>query len=150
MIIIGTITSGADWISSRLEAAPTLQASPVGVVGWHHEMKIWLDENGKIELQAGVVMPDHFHMVFERRETPFSEVMYSLKGYAAKKYDASVFKWGTYFYVGAASSRDHIRGFLAIKKAPAAVKAAGAFRFIGYTVNTAYSSKIRHPPKLYT
>ena len=45
----------------------------------------WLDDNGHIELQAAVVMPDHFHMVAGRKEKSLSGVMHSLKGFSAKR-----------------------------------------------------------------
>lgn len=46
---------------------------------------LWLDENERITLEAGVVMPDHFHMVAGCKDKSLSTVMHSLKGYSAKR-----------------------------------------------------------------
>ncbi|WP_319522557.1 transposase [uncultured Desulfosarcina sp.] len=55
----------------------------------------WLGENGQIELHAGVVMPDHFHVVARRKENPLSKVMHSLKGYSAKHVNAALGRSGS-------------------------------------------------------
>ncbi len=60
----------------------------------------WLDENGKINLEAGVVMPDHFHMVARRKKKPLAEVMQSLKGYSAKQINAACGRSGAVWQRG--------------------------------------------------
>jgi REP element-mobilizing transposase RayT len=60
----------------------------------------WLDENGQIELLAGVVMPDHFHMVAERTEKNLSKVMQSLKGFSARNINAALGRRGTVWQRG--------------------------------------------------
>ena len=45
----------------------------------------WLEERGKIRLEAAVVMPDHLHFVAELCDGNLSMVMQSLKGYSARK-----------------------------------------------------------------
>ena len=54
----------------------------------------WMDEKERIKLEAGVVMPDHFHMVAGRKEGPLSEVMHSLKSYSAKRINAVLGRLG--------------------------------------------------------
>ena len=45
----------------------------------------WLEEQGKIFLDAAVVMPDHLHIVMGLRKGSLAEVMRSFKGYTAYK-----------------------------------------------------------------
>jgi REP element-mobilizing transposase RayT len=45
----------------------------------------WLEEQGKIILDAAVVMPDHLHIVMGLRKGSLAEVMRSFKGYTAYK-----------------------------------------------------------------
>ena len=45
----------------------------------------WLDEQGRIALEAAVVMPDHLHFVAELRSDNLSKLMQSLKGYTSRK-----------------------------------------------------------------
>jgi len=45
----------------------------------------WLEQQGKIILDAAVVMPDHLHIVMGLRKGSLSEVMRSFKGYTAYK-----------------------------------------------------------------
>jgi len=45
----------------------------------------WLEEQGRICLEAAVVMPDHFHFVAELSDGNSSVLMQSLKGYSARK-----------------------------------------------------------------
>ena len=49
------------------------------------ESLLWLEEQGKIILDAAVVMPDHLHIVMGLRKGSLSEVMRSFKGYTAYK-----------------------------------------------------------------
>ncbi|MCB2148817.1 MAG: transposase [Deltaproteobacteria bacterium] len=51
----------------------------------------WLAKSNRIILEAGVIMPDHFHMVVRLGESALSEVMHSLKGYSAKHINQA---WG--------------------------------------------------------
>jgi REP element-mobilizing transposase RayT len=60
----------------------------------------WLDENGRIELQSGMVMPDHFHMVAGRKEMPLSAVIHSLKSYSAKRINAAFGRSGVVWQRG--------------------------------------------------
>ena len=60
----------------------------------------WLDENERITLEAGVVMPDHFHMVVRREDKSLSTVMHSLKGYSAKRINLACGRSGTVWQHG--------------------------------------------------
>jgi len=57
----------------------------------------WLEKNKRIILAAGVIMPDHFHMVARLGESPLSAVMHSLKGYSAKHINHACGRSGTVF-----------------------------------------------------
>jgi REP element-mobilizing transposase RayT len=46
---------------------------------------IWLEKQGKIILDAAVVMPDHLHFVAGLKSGSLAQVMRSLKSYTAKK-----------------------------------------------------------------
>jgi REP element-mobilizing transposase RayT len=60
----------------------------------------WMDEKERIKLEAGVVMPDHFHLVAGRKEQPLSEVIHSLKGYSAKRINAILGRSGRVWQSG--------------------------------------------------
>ena len=45
----------------------------------------WLEEKGKIILDAAVVMPDHLHFVASLKHGSLSQSMHSLKRYTAQK-----------------------------------------------------------------
>jgi REP element-mobilizing transposase RayT len=45
----------------------------------------WLEDHGKIILDAAVVMPDHLHFVAGLRHGSLSRTMHSLKSYTAQK-----------------------------------------------------------------
>jgi len=45
----------------------------------------WLEEQGRICLEAAVIMPDHLHFVAGLSDGNLSVVMQSLKGYSARK-----------------------------------------------------------------
>ena len=60
----------------------------------------WLDENRHVALQAGVVMPDHFHMVIERKEKSLSAVMHTLKGVSAKNINVALGRTGAVWQRG--------------------------------------------------
>ena len=46
---------------------------------------LWLEKQGKIIVDAAVVMPDHLHIVAALRKESLSTVMHSLKRYLARK-----------------------------------------------------------------
>ncbi len=60
----------------------------------------WMDQNGRIRLEVGVVMPDHVHLVAGRTEVPLSAVMHSLKGYSAKRINAALDRTGSVWQRG--------------------------------------------------
>jgi REP element-mobilizing transposase RayT len=45
----------------------------------------WLEDQGKIVLDAAVVMPDHLHFVAGLKAGSLSRIMHSLKSYTAQK-----------------------------------------------------------------
>ena len=45
----------------------------------------WLDREGRMELLAAVVMPDHFHFVAVLRQPSLHRLMHSLKSYSAQR-----------------------------------------------------------------
>ncbi len=61
-------------IFTRHEAAKTVLSS-----------LYWLDEQGRIGLEAAVVMPDHLHFVAELQSDSLSKLMQTLKGYTSRK-----------------------------------------------------------------
>ncbi len=48
----------------------------------------WLDEQGKVELIAAVIMPDHIHFVARLRNVTLPALMQSLKGFTSRKINA--------------------------------------------------------------
>lgn len=72
--VLTAITAGRQPLLKRPNAARSVLASMQ-----------WLDKNKRIILAAGVIMPDHFHMVARLGERALSAVMHSLKGYSAKR-----------------------------------------------------------------
>ena len=63
-----------------------------------------MDAKENIKLEAGVVMPDHFHMVAGRLEKALWKIMHSLKGYSAKRINAA---WGRSGMVWQRGYHDH-------------------------------------------
>jgi REP element-mobilizing transposase RayT len=45
----------------------------------------WLEKQGRIRLEAAVVMPDHLHFVAELCSGSLSELMQTLKGYTSRE-----------------------------------------------------------------
>jgi REP element-mobilizing transposase RayT len=45
----------------------------------------WLEDRGKIILDAAVVMPDHLHLVAGLKHGSLSRIMHSLKSYTAQE-----------------------------------------------------------------
>jgi REP element-mobilizing transposase RayT len=45
----------------------------------------WFDQQGRINLEAVVVMPDHLHFVAELRSDNLSKLMQTLKGYTSRR-----------------------------------------------------------------
>jgi REP-associated tyrosine transposase len=45
----------------------------------------WLDEKGRVDLLAAVVMPDHVHAVVVLKQGDLAEVMHSLKSFTANR-----------------------------------------------------------------
>ena len=48
----------------------------------------WLEQHGRIQRLAAVVMPDHMHAVFELRSADLPSIMHSLKSFSAKRVNA--------------------------------------------------------------
>lgn len=48
----------------------------------------WLDQAGKMILDAAVLMPDHLHVVFALKTGSLPQLMHSLKSYTAKQVKA--------------------------------------------------------------
>jgi REP element-mobilizing transposase RayT len=55
----------------------------------------WLDRNGKITLDAAVLMPDHLHFVAELRTDSLPKLMHSLKSYTAKQVNTLLNRQGS-------------------------------------------------------
>jgi REP element-mobilizing transposase RayT len=54
----------------------------------------WNDQEGRIILDAAVLMPDHLHFVAELKSTSLSKLMHSLKGFTAKRINALLIRQG--------------------------------------------------------
>ena len=54
----------------------------------------WCESQGKIALDAAVVMPDHLHFVMSLRSGSLAQLMHSLKGYTAYKVNGLLKKKG--------------------------------------------------------
>ncbi len=46
---------------------------------------LWLENQGKMDLEAAIIMPDHLHFVAELHMGTLAELMHSLKSYTARK-----------------------------------------------------------------
>jgi REP element-mobilizing transposase RayT len=58
---------------------------------------IWLEKQGKIILDAAVVMPDHLHFVAGLKNGSLAELMRSLKSYTAKKVNVILEREGPFW-----------------------------------------------------
>jgi REP element-mobilizing transposase RayT len=57
----------------------------------------WLETQGKIILDAAVVMPDHLHIVMGLKQGSLSQLMHSLKSYTAQKINFLLQKKGPFW-----------------------------------------------------
>lgn len=57
----------------------------------------WLEDRGKITLDAAVVMPDHLHFVAGLKHGTLSDTMHSLKSYTAQKINSLLQKAGPFW-----------------------------------------------------
>jgi putative transposase len=57
----------------------------------------WLEDQGKILLDAAVVMPDHLHFVAGLKQGSLSQSMHSLKSYTAQKINFLLQKEGPFW-----------------------------------------------------
>ena len=57
----------------------------------------WCEKQGKIVLDAAVVMPDHLHFVMSLHSGSLAQLMQSLKGYTAYKINELLIKKGTFW-----------------------------------------------------
>ena len=57
----------------------------------------WFEKEGKIILDAAVVMPDHVHIIAGLRQGSLAEFMRSFKGYTAYRINALMGKKGTFW-----------------------------------------------------
>jgi len=57
----------------------------------------WLEDRGKIILDAAVVMPDHLHFVAGLKNASLSSIMHSLKSYTAQKINSLLQKEGPFW-----------------------------------------------------
>jgi putative transposase len=48
----------------------------------------WLDQTGRIKLDAAIVMPDHVHFIATLKDGELSRAMQSLKGYTSRRINA--------------------------------------------------------------
>jgi REP element-mobilizing transposase RayT len=55
----------------------------------------WLDQKGKMVLDAAVLMPDHLHCVAELKTDGLPKLMHSLKSYTAKQVNAVLKRQGS-------------------------------------------------------
>lgn len=55
----------------------------------------WCEKQGKIALDAAVVMPDHLHFVMSLQSVSLAQLMHSLKGYTAYKINELLKKKGS-------------------------------------------------------
>ena len=58
---------------------------------------IWLEKQGKIILDASVVMPDHLHFVAGLKKGSLAELMRSLKSYTVKKVNVVLEREGPFW-----------------------------------------------------
>ena len=45
----------------------------------------WLEQQGRMTLEAAIIMPDHLHFVAQLHDTSLDQLMRSLKGYTGKE-----------------------------------------------------------------
>jgi len=57
----------------------------------------WCEKQGKILLDAAVVMPDHLHFVMSLQSGSLAQLMHSLKGYTAYKINELLKKKGPFW-----------------------------------------------------
>ncbi len=57
----------------------------------------WLEQAGRMILQAAVVMPDHLHFVAALNAGTLPELMHSLKGYTGKRLNSMLGRKGTFW-----------------------------------------------------
>jgi REP element-mobilizing transposase RayT len=57
----------------------------------------WLDQQGKMVLDAAVLMPDHLHFVAELKTDGLPNLMHSLKSYTAKQVNAVLKRQGSFW-----------------------------------------------------
>ncbi len=57
----------------------------------------WLEQAGRMILQAAVVMPDHLHFVAALNAGTLLELMHSLKGYTGKRLNSMLGRKGTFW-----------------------------------------------------
>jgi REP element-mobilizing transposase RayT len=57
----------------------------------------WLEFEGRIMLDAAVVMPDHLHLVAALRQGSLSQLMRSLKSYTAKEINSLLNRQGAFW-----------------------------------------------------
>jgi REP element-mobilizing transposase RayT len=55
----------------------------------------WLDQQGRMILDAAVLMPDHLHFVAELKTDRLPKLMHSLKSYTAKQVNAVLKRQGS-------------------------------------------------------
>ena len=48
----------------------------------------WLDQDGRIKLDAAIVMPDHVHFIAALKDGELPRLMQSLKGYTSRRINA--------------------------------------------------------------
>jgi REP element-mobilizing transposase RayT len=72
--LLTTVVHERKPILSQSETAETILSS-----------LLWLENHGKMVLEAAVVMPDHLHFVAELHMGTLAELMHSLKSYTARK-----------------------------------------------------------------
>jgi REP element-mobilizing transposase RayT len=60
----------------------------------------WLEKQGKMALDAAVVMPDHLHFVMALQNGSLSQLMHSLKGYTAYKINELLSRKGSLWQQG--------------------------------------------------
>jgi REP element-mobilizing transposase RayT len=73
----------------------------------------WQNEQGKIDLIAGVVMPDHIHFAARLLSTTLPSLMHSLKSFTSKKINDQLGRkgpiWGSQYYDHAIRTDDELR-----------------------------------------
>jgi REP element-mobilizing transposase RayT len=57
----------------------------------------WLDQAGRIKLDAAIVMPDHLHFIAALKDGELPRLMQSLKGYSARRINALLATKGVFW-----------------------------------------------------